>query len=81
MLIERGAALNQTAKYALSALMLAFPHGRADIVGILVNAGADTSHWGSGAPGFAGKTALDLSVGRGDRKLVELLQGVPEETQ
>jgi ankyrin repeat protein len=60
-LAERGADLNHTAKFGLSALMLAVINGRDAIVGILVDAGADRAIEGSGAPGFAGKTALDIA--------------------
>ena len=63
LLIERGAGLNHTAKFNLSALMLAVINGRDAIVGVLADAGADLTITGSGAPGFAGKTALDLAVG------------------
>ena len=62
LLVERGADLNHTAKYTLSAIMLAVINGRDAIVGILADAGADLTIRGSGAPGFAGKTALDLAV-------------------
>ena len=62
LLVERGADLNHTAKYHLSALMLAVINGRDAIVGILADAGADLTIKGSGAPGFDGKTALDLAV-------------------
>ena len=64
-LIRRGADLNHTAKYGLSALMLAVVAGHRDIVRLLVAAGADLSIHGVGAPGFAGKTALDLATARG----------------
>lgn len=63
LLIERGAELDHTAKYNLSAIMLAVINGRDAIVGILADAGADLTITGTGAPGFAGKTALDLAVG------------------
>jgi len=62
-LTAHGADLNHTAKYHLSALMLAVINGRDAIVGILVDAGADRSIEGSEAPGFAGKTALDIARG------------------
>ena len=62
LLVERGADLNHTAKYNLSAVMLAVINGRDAIVGILADAGADLTIKGTGAPGFAGKTALDLAV-------------------
>lgn len=63
LLIERGADLNHTAKYNLSAIMLAVLNRRDAIVGLLADAGADLTIKGAGAPGFAGKTALDLAVG------------------
>jgi ankyrin repeat protein len=63
LLVERGADLDHTAKYNLSAIMLAVINGRDAIVGVLADAGADLAIKGTGAPGFAGKTALDLAVG------------------
>jgi ankyrin repeat protein len=60
-LIAHRANLNVTAKYGLSALMLAIVAGYTDIARLLADAGADLSLRGSGAPGFAGKTAYDLS--------------------
>ncbi len=64
VLIRRGADLNHAAKYHLTALMLAVINGRGEIVRALVEAGADLSVRGSGAPGFHGKTALDLAIAR-----------------
>ena len=72
-LVDHGAALDHTAKYRLSALMLAVINGHADVVRVLVAAGADRTLRGSGAPGFAGKTAHDLAVARGDEALATLL--------
>lgn len=69
MLIEHGADLNVTAKYCLSALMLSVVAGHAGIARRLARAGADRSLHGSGAPGFAGKTAYDLAV---ERQMAEL---------
>jgi ankyrin repeat protein len=60
-LVAQGADLDHTAKFNLSALMLAVINGRDAIVGILADAGADRSIRGAGAPGFAGKTALDIA--------------------
>jgi len=57
VLLANGADMNMTAKYRLSALMLAEINRREDIARMLVDAGADLSIRGSGAPGFAGKTA------------------------
>ncbi len=60
-LVSHGADLDHTAKYHLSALMLAVINGHAETARALVEAGADVSIRGSGAPGFEGKTALDLA--------------------
>jgi ankyrin repeat protein len=65
LLAERGAALDVTAKYGLSALMLAIVAGYADVARVLARAGADCGLRGTGAPGFAGKTAYDLARERG----------------
>jgi len=63
-LVEAGADLNVTAKYNLTALMLAIVAGHAAVARVLVQAGANPGVRGAGAPGFAGKTALDLAVAR-----------------
>ena len=60
-LIGRGAKLNHTAKFRLTALMLAVLNVHVDIVRALVDAGADLAVRGTGAPGFHGKTALELA--------------------
>jgi hypothetical protein len=73
-LIERGAALNHTAKHGLSALMLALVRGRVDVVRRLAESGADLSLRGTGAPGFAGKTALELATDRDDPEMVAILR-------
>ncbi len=72
-LLEHGADLNVTAKYHLSALMLAVIAGHSATALMLARAGADLSIRGSGAPGFAGKTAYDLAVAREMRELYEEL--------
>ena len=72
-LVERGAAPDFAAKYGLTALMLAVLRGHVDIVRTLTDAGANVSLRGKGAPGFAGKTALDLAIALGDPELVEIL--------
>ncbi len=77
-LVEHGAALDHTAKFGLSALMLAVVRGRVDIVRRLTEAGANRSLRGTNAPGFAGKTALDLAVARGDEEMIEILRSTPE---
>jgi uncharacterized protein len=65
ILISRRANLNITAKFGLSALMLAVVAGHAEVAHLLANAGANISLQGTGAPGFADKTAYDLAVERG----------------
>ena len=74
-LVEHGADLNHTAKFHVSALMLAVINGRDAIVGILVDAGADRAIEGSGAPGFAGKTALDIARAGNRAIMIALLGG------
>ena len=64
-LIAHRAKLNTTAKFGLSALMLTVVAGHAEVARLLLKAGADLSLRGTGAPGFAGKTARDLAVERG----------------
>ena len=73
-LIAHRANLNITAKFGLSALMLALVAGHAEIARVLAKAGADLSLRGTGAPGFAGKTAYDLAVERGMSELSEELK-------
>lgn len=65
ILIAHRANLNITAKFGLNALMLAVVAGHAEIARLLAKAGADLSLRGSGAPGFADKTAYDLALERG----------------
>lgn len=76
-LIAHGAKLNITAKFGLSALMLALVAGHAEIARLLAKAGADLSLRGSGAPGFAGKTAHDLALERGMLALLTELKPKP----
>lgn len=75
LLVERGADLNHTAKFHLSALILAVVNNHPGIVQALVDAGADGAIRGRGAPGFAGKTALDLAVSAGRDAIAEILRG------
>jgi ankyrin repeat protein len=78
VLIGAGANLNITAKFGLSATMLAVVNGHESVARALAAAGADLSITGSGAPGFAGKTAAALAVDRGLTKLAgELARGLP----
>jgi hypothetical protein len=72
-LIAEGVALDNHAKYGLTALMLAVIAGHHEIVELLRAAGADLDIRGTGAPGFDGRTALDLARDRGDDVLVEVL--------
>jgi len=73
LLIRAGAALDTTAKYRLSALMLAVLRGHEPVARALAAAGADLRLTGSGAPGFAGKTAAQLASERGLHSLAEAL--------
>ena len=73
-LLEHGAHLNVTAKYGLSALMLAVVNDHVEAARMLANAGADLTLRGSGAPGFADKTAYDLAVYRGMAELSAVLK-------
>jgi ankyrin repeat protein len=63
-LIRAGAALDVTAKYGLSATMLAVVNHHVEVAHALAAAGADLRLVGSGAPGFAGKTAAQLAADR-----------------
>jgi len=65
VLINHGADLDVTAKFGLSAVMLAVIAGHKEIAKVLARAGADLTLRGTGAPGFAGKTAADLAAARG----------------
>jgi ankyrin repeat protein len=80
-LIAHQANLNITAKFGLSALMLALVAGHGEIARILAQAGADLSLRGTGASGFAGKTAYDLAKARNMPALSEELKPDPEETR
>ena len=76
VLLEAGADLDHTAKYRLSALMLATINGHYLVARLLVEAGADTRITGTGAPGFAGRTALDLANNLGRESIAQVLSGV-----
>jgi serine/threonine-protein phosphatase 6 regulatory ankyrin repeat subunit B len=65
-LVAAGAALDVTARYGLSALMLAIVAGHAAVARRLARAGASLALTGTGAPGFAGKSAYALAAARGD---------------
>jgi ankyrin repeat protein len=77
-LVERGATLDHTAKYGLSALMLAVVRGHVDVVRKLTNAGASISLRGTGAPGFAEKTALDLAIALDQPEIIVILRSAAE---
>ena len=80
-LVRRGADLNVTAKYGLSALMLAIVAGHEAVACALVRAGTDLAIRGTGAPGFADKTALDLAAARDMKSVCDEIaartQGTP----
>ena len=61
---QHGADLNVTAKYNLTALMLAIVAGHVAVARLVTRAGADLHVKGSGAPGFSDKTAYDLAIAR-----------------
>ncbi len=81
VLIRAGARLDVTAKYSLSATMLAVINGHDSIARALAAAGADLGLVGSGAPGFAGKTAAQLALDRGNEELAKSLVGVEPAAQ
>ena len=74
-LIQKGAELDHRAKFGLTALMLAVVNRHTEIVRLLVEAGAALDIRGSGAPGFADKTALDLATAQGAADVIEALGG------
>jgi ankyrin repeat protein len=73
VLIAAGANLDVTAKYGLSALMLAVVNHHEAVARLVAASGADLSLRGSGAPGFAGKSAADLARAAGFSSLAEEL--------
>jgi uncharacterized protein len=77
-LTGHGAALDHTAKFGLSALMLAVVRGHTGIVRKLAAAGSSLELCGTGAPGFAGKTALDLATARGDAEIIGILRSAAQ---
>ena len=74
LLVAHGADLDRSGKFGLTALMLAVIQGHDRVARILVAAGADRARTGSGAAGFAGKTASDLAADRGARDLAARLR-------
>lgn len=73
LLLEYKAEMDVTAKYGLSALMLAVVNRHIEVAKQLVDAGANTQLRGSGAPGFAGKTARELAEQSGLVELADFL--------
>jgi ankyrin repeat protein len=65
LLLQHRADVDVTAQYGLSALMLAIVNRHSAIARQRVDAGANIHLRGRGAPGFAGKTALDLAESAG----------------
>ncbi len=79
LLLQHGAELDVTAKYGLSALMLAVVNRRSEVARRLVDAGASTEIRGSGAPGFAGKTARQLAEQAGLAELAAHIAGAEKQ--
>ena len=78
LLVDHRVDFNVTAKFGLSAVMLAVTAGHKEIARVLARAGADLRLRGTGAPGFAGKTAADLAGARGWNDLaIELAPDKP----
>ena len=73
-LLERGEDVDSRDRYGQTALMLAAINDRVEVVRLLIAAGANTDLQGSGAPGFAGKTALDLAKDLGREEIADLLR-------
>jgi hypothetical protein len=73
-LIAEQAGLDHTSKFHLSALMLAVIGGHEQVARLLVRAGADLGIEGTGAPGFAGKTAADLAEQAGATRLAAYIR-------
>lgn len=73
-LVAQGADLDHSSKFHLSALMLAVIARHEKVARLLVRAGADIDIKGSGAPGFADKTAADLAADAGDPRLASYIR-------
>ena len=71
-LVQLGANLNHTAKYRLTALMLAVISDHADVVRLLVAAGADRNIKGS--KGTLACTPLEYAEAYGKLELASLLR-------
>ena len=73
-LLAGGADVDALDRYGQTALMLAIVNGSVEVARRLVQAGADRTLRGSGAPGFADKTAYDLARARGLQDLFAELE-------
>jgi ankyrin repeat protein len=73
-LVAEGADLDHTSKFHLSALMLAVIGNHDKVARLLVRAGADVNIEGSGAPGFAGKTAAEIAEEAGSPRLASYIR-------
>ena len=71
--LDGDADVNARDRHGQTGLMLAVVAGHEDVALRLAEAGAEHSLRGTGAPGFAGKTACDLAVERGMRELAARL--------
>ena len=81
LLLDKGADMNVTAKFGLSALMLAIVNRHERTARQLVDAGANTRLRGSGAPGFAGKTAHQLAMDAGLTDIAGYIAGLEERSK
>lgn len=72
LLIQRGAALNHTAKYRLTALMLAVIGNHTEIVRLLVKAGADRTIEGS--QGSFARSPLQYAQEGGQTEIADILR-------
>ena len=79
LLVAAAANLDVTAKFGLSATMLAVVNHHEEVARLLAEAGADLRLTGTGAPGFAGKSAQVLAEERGLERLAgELARNGPD---
>jgi ankyrin repeat protein len=72
LLVEAGADLNMTAKYNLSALMLALIGRHVEVARLLIEAGAEVNIRSS--PHFYGRSALFLAEAGGHVEIAALLK-------
>jgi len=72
-LVAAGAELDVAGKFGLTAMMLAVVGAHPSVAELLASAGADLRARGTGAPGFAGKTASALAHDQGLHELAAKL--------